>query len=106
MNLKITGLHLEVTPALRDYVEEKLDRVVRHVDNVIDTSVTLSVDKLVQKAEVNVHLAGKDIHVEATDSDMYAAIDALIDKLDRQVIKHKEKLSEHRVAAPQPAAEE
>ncbi|MCL6263878.1 ribosome-associated translation inhibitor RaiA [Craterilacuibacter sp. RT1T] len=104
MNLKITGLHLEVTQPLRDYVEEKLGRVIRHVDNVIDTGVTLSVDKLVQKAEVNVHLAGKDIHAEATADDMYAAIDALIDKLDRQVIKHKEKQSEHR-AIPQPAAE-
>jgi putative sigma-54 modulation protein len=104
MNLKITGLHLEVTQPLRDYVEEKLGRVVRHVDNVIDTSVTLSVDKLDQKAEVNVHLAGKDIHAEATANDMYAAIDALIDKLDRQVLKHKGKVSEHR-AIPQPAAE-
>lgn len=105
MNLKITGLHLEVTQPLRDYIEEKLDRVVRHVDNVIDTSVTLSVDKLDQKVEVNVHLAGKDIHVEAIDSDMYAAIDAMIDKLDRQVLKHKEKQSAHRVVVPQPADE-
>ncbi|MBV8680130.1 MAG: ribosome-associated translation inhibitor RaiA [Aquitalea sp.] len=99
MNLKVTGLHLEVTPALREFLESKLERVIRHVDNVIDVAVTLSVDKLVQKAEVNVHLSGKDIHVEATDSDMYAAIDALIDKLDRQVLKHKEKQSEHRVTA-------
>ncbi|WP_199102535.1 ribosome hibernation-promoting factor, HPF/YfiA family [Aquitalea sp. ASV11] len=101
MNLKVTGLHLEVTPAIREYVETKLERITRHVDHVIDVAVTLSVDKLVQKAEVNVHLSGKDIHVEATDSDMYAAIDALMDKLDRQVLKHKEKQSEHRAASPQ-----
>ena len=98
MNLKLTGLHLEITPALRDYVSSKLERVTRHVDNVIATAVTLSVDKLVQKAEVDMHLSGKDIHVEAIDQDMYAAIDALVEKLDRQVLKHKEKLSEHRVA--------
>lgn len=98
MNLKITGLHLEVTPALREYVESKLERITRHVDNVIGVNVTLSVDKLVQKAEVNVHLAGKDIHAEATDADMYAAIDALADKLDRQVLKFKEKQVDHRVS--------
>ncbi|OWY37311.1 ribosomal subunit interface protein [Xenophilus sp. AP218F] len=99
MNLKVTGLHLEVTPSLREYVESKLERITRHVDHVIDISVTLSVDKLVQKAEVNVHLSGKDIHVEATESDMYAAIDLMMDKLDRQVLKHKEKLSEHRAVS-------
>lgn len=101
MNLKITGLHLEVTPSLREFIESKLERITRHVDNVIGVAVTLSVDKLVQKAEVDVHLAGKDIHVEATDADMYAAIDALMDKLDRQVLKFKEKMVEHRGAAPQ-----
>lgn len=104
MNLKITGLHLEVTPALRDFIESKLERITRHVDNVIGVTVTLSVDKLVQKAEVNVHLAGKDIHVEANDADMYAAIDSLMDKLDRQVLKFKEKQGEHRSIAPQPDA--
>lgn len=102
MNLKVTGLHLDVTQPLRDYIESKLERITRHVDHVIDVAVTLSVDKLVQKAEVNVHLSGKDIHVEATEADMYAAIDLLMDKLDRQVLKHKEKLSEHR-ATPVPA---
>ncbi|AXK38240.1 ribosome hibernation-promoting factor, HPF/YfiA family [Crenobacter cavernae] len=105
MNLKITGLHLEVTPPMRDYIESKLERVTRHVDDVIDVAVTLSVDKLVQKAEVNVHLSGKDIHVEATEADMYAAVDALIDKLDRQVLKHKEKRNERRAPTPAPAPE-
>jgi putative sigma-54 modulation protein len=106
MNFKLTGLHLEVTQPLRDYVESKLDRVTRHVDNVIDVAVTLSVDKLIQKAELNVHLSGKDIHVEATDSDMYAAIDALVDKLDRQVLRHKEKQDQRRAPIPQPQVEE
>ncbi|OHX13287.1 ribosome hibernation-promoting factor, HPF/YfiA family [Chromobacterium sphagni] len=96
MNLKVTGLHLEVTPSLREYIESKLERITRHVDHVIDISVTLSVDKLVQKAEVNVHLSGKDIHIEASEADLYAAIDLLMDKLDRQVLKYKEKLTEHR----------
>jgi len=92
MNLSINGHHVEVTPALREYVLNKLDRPIRHFDHAIDVSVTLSVEKLRQKAEINLHLRGKDIHVEAADVDMYAAIDALIDKLDRQVIKHKDKV--------------
>jgi putative sigma-54 modulation protein len=91
MNLNITGHHLDVTPAIRSYVEDKLARVTRHFDHVIDVSVVLSVEKLRQKAEVNVHLPGKDIFVEHVDGDMYAAIDALADKLDRQILKHKQK---------------
>jgi putative sigma-54 modulation protein len=95
MNLNITGHHLEVTPALREYVTSKLDRVVRHFDHVTATHVTLSVQKLRQKAEVTVHVRGKDIHVESEHDDLYAAIDALADKLDRQVVKHKEKVADH-----------
>ncbi|MCE1242320.1 ribosome-associated translation inhibitor RaiA [Oryzomicrobium sp.] len=95
MNLQISGHHLEVTPAIREYVTGKLDRVIRHFDNVIDVSVILSVEKLKQKAEVTVHVRGKDIFVESEDSDLYAAIDSLIDKLDRQVIKHKQKIQDH-----------
>ena len=96
MNLNLSGNHLDVTPALRDYVVAKLDRITRHFDHVIDVNVVLSVDKLRHKVEVNLHTRGKDIHVEAIEADMYAAIDALIDKLDRQVVKHKEKLTGHR----------
>jgi putative sigma-54 modulation protein len=96
MNLNLTGHHLDITPALRDYVVAKLDRVTRHFDHVIDVNVVLSVDKLRHKVEVNLHTRGKDIHVEAIEPDMYAAIDALIDKLDRQVLKHKEKREVHR----------
>jgi len=95
MNLNITGHHVEVTPAIREYVTNKLDRVIRHFDNVTSVGVILSVEKLRQKAEVTVHVRGKDIYVENEDSDMYAAIDALIDKLDRQVLKYKAKTSDH-----------
>ena len=96
MNLTLTGHHLDITPAIRDYVMAKLDRVTRHFDDVIDVNVVMSVDKLRHKVEVNLHARGKDIHVEAIEPDMYAAIDALADKLDRQVLKHKEKRELHR----------
>lgn len=96
MNLNLTGHHLEITPAIRDYVVAKLDRVTRHFDHVIDVNVVLSVDKLRQKVEANLHMRGKDIHAECVEADMYAAIDALADKLDRQVLKAKEKRAEGR----------
>jgi putative sigma-54 modulation protein len=96
MNLNLTGQRLEITPAIRAYVVSKLERVNRHFDHVIDVSVVMSVDKLRQKIEANVHVRGKDIHAESVDADMYAAIDALADKLDRQVLKHKELLKDHR----------
>ena len=96
MNLSLTGHRLEITPAIRDYVMAKLDRVTRHFDDVIDVNVVMSVDKLRHKVEVNLHARGKDIHVEAVEPDMYAAIDALADKLDRQVLRHKEKREVHR----------
>ncbi len=99
MNLNITGHHLEVTPAIREFVEHKLERVIRHFDNVTSVGVILSVEKLRQKAEVTLHVRGKDIFVESEDSDLYAAIDSMIDKLDRQVVKHKEKISSHNVEA-------
>lgn len=95
MNLNINGHHLEVTPAIRNYVIEKLDRVKRHFDHVIDASVTISVVKLVQRADVTLHVRGKDIHAEASHENLYAAIDALVDKLDRQVLRHKDKLTNH-----------
>jgi putative sigma-54 modulation protein len=95
MNLHISGHHLEITPALRDYVAQKLDRVTEHFDHVIDVNVVLRVEKLKQKAEVTVHVRGKDIHVESDDNDMYAAIDILVDKLERQVQKFKQKTQDH-----------
>lgn len=91
MNLQLTGRHVEITSAIRAYVTSKLVRINRHFENVIDVDVIMTVEKLDQKVEANVHLSGKDIHVCANDPDMYAAIDQLIDKLDRQVIKHKER---------------
>ncbi|MBN3723720.1 ribosome hibernation-promoting factor, HPF/YfiA family [Burkholderia sp. Ac-20379] len=100
MNLKISGHHLDVTPAIREYVITKLDRVLRHSDQVIDGTVILSVDNhkekdKQQRAEINLHLKGKDIFVESANGSLYAAIDLLIDKLDRQVVKHMERLQTH-----------
>lgn len=100
MNLTISGHHLELTPAIREYVQSKLERIKRHFDHVIDIAVILTVDKLSekekrQKAEINLRLRGKDLHVESIAHDLYAAIDALIDKLDRQVLKYKNKIQNH-----------
>ena len=95
MNLQISGHHLEITPAIHAYVTGKLERVTRHFDNVIDVNVILSVEKLKQKAEVTVHLSGKDVYVEAIEDDLYAAIDSLSDKLDRQIQKYKQKVQDH-----------
>ncbi|NBD21269.1 ribosome-associated translation inhibitor RaiA [Aquabacterium fontiphilum] len=104
MNLTISGHHLEVTPALREYVLTKLDRVTRHFDQVVDIAVLLTVEKQKekdrrQKAEVNLHMKGKDIFVETAHEDLYAAIDQLVDKLDRQVCRHKSKVQDHHHAA-------
>lgn len=95
MQVKITGHHVEVTDALRNYCDDKLARIKRHFDQVINVGVTLEVDNKVQKASANVHASGHDFHAEASDADMYTAIDLMTDKLDRQVLKHKEKLKAH-----------
>lgn len=95
MNLIVSGHHVEVTAAMREYVAAKMDRVLRHFDNVIEVNVIMSVQKLLQKAEVSVHLRGKDIHVECIEENMYASIDSLVDKLDRQILKHKGKAYAH-----------
>ena len=100
MNLTISGHHLELTPALRSYVAEKLDRITRHFDQVVDIKVLLSVDKLTekdrrQKAECNILIKVKDIHAESTHADLYTAVDELADTLDRQVLRHKDKIQEH-----------
>ncbi len=101
MNLHMTGHHLEITPPIRDYVSSKMNRINRHFDHVIDVNMTLSVEKLRQKIEANVHLSGKDIFAECENEDMYAAIDLLVDKLDRQIVKHKEKIkNKHHGEAP------
>lgn len=95
MNLKVSGHHLDITPAIRDYLQDKLAKVSRHFEQVMDIDVILSVDKLDQKVEAKVHLSGKVLFCESVDADMYAAIDGLADKLDRAVLKHKEKLVDH-----------
>ncbi|OWT59039.1 ribosome hibernation-promoting factor, HPF/YfiA family [Candidimonas nitroreducens] len=95
MNLSISGRHLEVTPAIREYVLNKMARVSRHFDHVIDTQVMLSVERLKHTAEVTMRLRGKDIHCAADDDNLYAAIDLLADKIDRQVIKYKDKAQDH-----------
>ena len=96
MNLNLTGHRLLITPAIREYVTSKLERVTRHFDHVIDVNVVLSVDKLRQQITANLHIRGKEIHAECVEADMYAAIDALADKLDRQVLRHKEKRNGNR----------
>jgi len=95
MNLIIHGHHLEVTPALRTYVEDKLTRIRRHFDNVIDVDVVLSVVKLRQKAEITLRVRGSALHAECSDDDLYAAIDSMMDKLDRQVLRHKDRVKNH-----------
>jgi putative sigma-54 modulation protein len=95
MQLTITGHHIDVTEALKNKVESKLGKLERHFDHLTDIHCVLSVEKLEHKAEATVHLAGGTIFADAINQDMYAAVDALVDKLSRQVIKHKEKLSDH-----------
>ncbi len=96
MNINLTGRHLEITPAIREHVTSKLTKLQHHFDNLIDINVILSVDKLKQKAEATVHLSGKTIFAEADDSNLYVAIDNLVDSLDRQILKHKDKTSARR----------
>ena len=98
MQLSVTGHHVEITPALRSYLEKKCERLVRHFDQVIDAHWILTVEKLRQKAEATLHVRGDTIHAVAEDADMYVAIDALADKLDRLVRKHKEKITDHHAA--------
>jgi putative sigma-54 modulation protein len=105
MNLTISGHHLEVTPALRSYVTTKLDRIMRHFDQVVDVKVLLTVEKQKEKerrqrAECNIHVKGSDMFAESAHSDLYAAVDDLVDKLDRQVVRHKDRLQNHHHEAP------
>lgn len=95
MHIILTGHHVDITDALRQYVSSKMERLERHFDSVTDIHVVLSVEKMRQKAEATLHLSGNKLFADATDEDMYAAIDALVDKLDRQLKKHKEKVTDH-----------
>lgn len=95
MQINLSGHHIDVTPALRDYVNSKMRRLARHFDHVMDAEVVLSIDKLQQKAEATVRYTGTKVFADAAHEDMYAAIDALADKLDRQIKRHKEKRTDH-----------
>ena len=105
MNLTISGHHLDVSPALRSYVTNKLDRISRHFDQVVDVKVILTVENQREKegrqrAECNIHVKGNDMFAASSHADLYAAVDELVDKLDRQVVRHKDRLQDHHHAAP------
>jgi len=109
MNLTISGHHLEVTPALRSYVTAKLERITRHFDQVVDVKVLLTMDNQKEKekrqrAECTIHVKGSDLFAESAHADLYAAVDELMDKLDRQVVRHKERLHDHQGEARRAAA--
>jgi putative sigma-54 modulation protein len=95
MQIDLTGQHIEITPPLRQYVNSKLERLTRHSAQVLDIHVILSVEKLRHRAEATLRLNGGSVFADATEEDMYAAIDALADKLDRQVKRHNDKLNDH-----------
>lgn len=97
MQITTGGHHLDLTPAIKDYVDSKLQKLERHNDRITSINVILSVDKLDQKAEATIHANGKEFYADSISQDLYAAIDSLADKLDRQLIKHKEKLRSHRM---------
>lgn len=95
MNINLSGHHVEVTSSLREYVNTKFSKLERHFDQINTVQVILTVEKLDQKAEANVHLRGGEVFASAVNADMYASIDTLVDKLDRQILKHKGKVSQH-----------
>ncbi|MDA1299126.1 MAG: ribosome-associated translation inhibitor RaiA [Proteobacteria bacterium] len=100
MQISVSGHHLEVTDALRNYVETKLDRLERHFDKITHINVILSVEKLRQKAEATIRISGGEVFADAAHDDLYAAIDLMTDKLDRQLIKAKEKIKDHKQRVP------
>jgi putative sigma-54 modulation protein len=95
MRINVTGHHVNLTAALKTYLEDKLKRVARHFDELVDTHVILGMEKQLCKAEATIHVSGNSLYAEASHEDMYAAIDGLVDKLDRQVKKHKERVTDH-----------
>ena len=96
MQLHISGHHLDITQAIKQHTNEKLSKIKHHFDNVMNVNMILEVQKDVQKAEATIHLSGADLFAKAQSTDMYVSIDQLINKLDSQIIKHKEKLHNHR----------
>ena len=99
MQINLSGHHVDLTDALRNHVESKLSKLQRHFDHITKVEVTLTVEKLIQKAEASVHVAGADLFSACESEDMYTAIDMMTDKLDRQLIKHKEKLIDRKQGA-------
>lgn len=95
MQINLAGQHIEITESLRDYVNTRFEKLSRHFDQITNVHVVLSVEKKQQKAEATMHITKAKLFADASDEDMYAAIDALVDKLDRQILKHKEKLTDH-----------
>lgn len=95
MQLNLTGHHIEITDSLRDYVTTKLEKLERHFDQVTNVHVILGVEKLRQKAEAKIHIKGNQLFAESENEDMYASIDSMIDKLDGQIRKHKDKITDH-----------
>ncbi len=95
MQLNVTGHHVDLTDSMHNYVETKMQKLERHFDNMTNVHVVLSVEKTRQKAEATIHIAGGNLFADSEDADMYAAIDAMVDKLDRQIKKHKEKHTDH-----------
>ena len=105
MSLRISGHHLEVTPAIQGYISEKFARISRHFDQVSDIKVLLSIEnekekERRQRAECSIHVKGNDLFAESAHEDLYAAVDELVDKLDRQVVKHKNRITDHHHSAP------
>ena len=105
MQISLSGHHVEITDSLRNYVHEKIERLDRHFDQALDIHVVLTVEKLRHKAEATMHVSGGNLHADDVQEDMYAAIDGLVDKLDRQGKKHKEKMKSHRMKGANPAPE-
>jgi putative sigma-54 modulation protein len=104
MNLQLSGHHVEISPALKAYAETKLERIVRHFDHIIEIAMILSIENPSEKdkrqcAEVNLRVKGNVFHAEHHAEDLYAAIDCVVDKLDRQLVKHKERLQDHKQEA-------
>ena len=97
MQVSLSGHHVEITESMRNYVHEKIDKLDRHFDQALDIHIVLTVEKLRHKAEATLHVSGSNLHADDVQEDMYAAIDGLIDKLDRQGKKHKEKMKSHRL---------
>ncbi|REL25657.1 ribosome hibernation promoting factor [Thalassotalea euphylliae] len=95
MQINLSGHHVEVTDSLRDFVNTKFAKLERHFDHINNVYVVLTVEKFNQKAEATVHLNGTEVHASAQNQDMYASIDSLIDKLDRQILKYKGKITQH-----------